>query len=269
MKTSRAGTGTPPELGVARAQGAFGHAVVDRPHEGVVQVDAAQRRPSVRATRVAIVEDERLLAEMLTEVIEGEPDMLVAGVAGSVAGAITLASRQPDVVLMDFRLPDGTGADATRAMKARWATARVVMLSALHDDATVMESIQAGADGFLSKESAIADVVTAVRRARAGEILLPAAVIAQIAKRVADARTSASRPSTPKPLTAREHAILRALATGASTQSMCESLSVSPNTLRSHTEHILHKLGVHSKLEAVVYGLRHGLLETPFEGRDR
>jgi DNA-binding NarL/FixJ family response regulator len=218
---------------------------------------------------VLIVDDEKLIAEMLAEVIAGEPDMVVVGVAGTVAAAAVLAARQPDVVLMDYRLPDGTGAAATRLVKARWATARVVMLSALHDDETLMESIQAGADGFLTKESAIDDVVAAVRRAHAGEILLPSAVIGEIAKRVADGRASVATPSLAEPLTPRELVILRVLATGASTEAMCERLSVSPNTLRTHTGHILHKLGVHSKLEAVVYGLRHGLLESPHERGDR
>jgi DNA-binding NarL/FixJ family response regulator len=214
---------------------------------------------------VLIVEDVGLLAEMLSEVISGEPDMQVVGVAGTVVAASALAAQHPDVVLMDYRLPDGTGADATRAIKARWATARVVMLSALHDDATIMESIQAGADGFLTKETAIDDVVAAVRRAHAHEILLPAAVISEIATRVAQAGANASPPFIAKPLTTRELGILRLLATGASTEAMCESLSVSPNTLRTHLDHILHKLGVHSKLEAVVFGLRHGLLEMPNE----
>jgi DNA-binding NarL/FixJ family response regulator len=218
---------------------------------------------------VLIVEDERLLAEMLAEVIAGESDMLVVGVAGTVAAATALAARQPDVVLMDYRLPDGTGATATRAIKARWATARVVMLSALRDDETLMESVQAGADGFLTKGSAIDEVVAAVRRAQAGEVLLPAAVIAEIARRVADARAHGPAATRAPELTGRELEILQVLATGASTQAMCELLSVSPNTLRTHTEHILHKLGVHSKLEAVVYGLRHGLLESPHERRGR
>ena len=236
---------------------------------GRERLGVAPRRLQARVTRVLIVDDEKLIAEMLAEVIGGESDMAVVGVAGTVAAATALAARQPDVVLMDYRLPDGTGAAATRLVKARWATARVVMLSALHDDETLMESIQAGADGFLTKESAIDDVVAAVRRAHAGEILLPSAVIGEIAKRVADGRASAAVPSPAEPLTARELAILRVLATGASTEAMCERLSVSPNTLRTHTGHILHKLGVHSKLEAVVYGLRHGLLESPHEGGSR
>lgn len=255
------GRGSPQDANRATGQGGLG--------AGRGRQESPPRRLQARATRVLIVDDEHLLTEMLTEVIGGEPDMLVVGVAGTVAAATALAARQPDVVLMDYRLPDGTGADATSAIKARWATARVVMLSALHDDETLMESIQAGADGFLTKESAIDDVVAAVRRAHAGEILLPAAVIGEIAKRVADARASVVRPSTGAPLTPRELAILRVLATGASTQAMCESLSVSPNTLRTHTEHILRKLGVHSKLEAVVFGLRHGLLESPNEARGR
>ena len=238
------------------------HAEQGRPND-------APRRQLARVTRVVIVEDERLLAEMLTEVIAGEADMLVVGVGDTVAAATALASRQPDVVIMDFRLPDGTGAQATRSIKARWATARVVMLSAMNDDETLMESIQAGADGYLTKDSAIDDVVSAVRRAHAGEILLPPSVIGEIARRVAEARASLLEQPRVERLTPRELAILRELANGASTEEMCERLSVTANTLRTHTEHILHKLGVHSKLEAVVFGLRHGLLDIPHEHRAR
>ena len=218
-------------------------------------------------TRVLIVEDERLLAEMLSEFVAGETDMVVVGVAGTVATATALAARHPDVVLMDYRLPDGTGAEATSALKARWATARVVMLTVLHDDATLMASIQAGADGFLTKGSGLDEIIAAVRRVHAGEVLLPATVIAAIARRVADAKEGPHPPSTAAPLTGRELEILRALATGATTETMCDTLSVSRNTLRTHIEHILHKLGVHSKLEAVAFGLRHGLVEAPAGGR--
>ena len=149
--------------------------------------------------RVLFVEDHQLLAEALAAMLAREPDMEVVGTAGSVADAKVMARERVDVVLMDYRLPDGTGADATRAIKARWPAARVVMLTAVKDDETVLESIQAGADGYLTKDRAADDVVQAVRAAYAGETLLPRSVIVEIARRVAaasergDERSSSSR----------------------------------------------------------------------------
>ena len=168
---------------------------------------------------------------------------------------------------MDYRLPDGTGAEATRAIKARWPAARVVMLTALNDDETILESIQAGADGYLTKDRAVEDVVSAVRAANAGETLLPRSVIVGIAQRVAAARDRGAERQPIEPLTPRELEVLRALTEGLSTPEICERLFIAPNTLRTHVQNIMGKLRVHSKLEAVAFALRHRLVEPPTAGR--
>ena len=116
-----------------------------------------------------------------------EPDIRVVGVADSVAMAKELIREPMDVALMDYRLRDGTGIEVTRAIKQRWPGARVVMVTAIGDDEMVLESIQAGADGHLTRDRAVADVVAAVRGAYAGETLLPRTVILQISRRVAEA----------------------------------------------------------------------------------
>ena len=224
-------------------------------------------RGRARAIRVLIVEDEHLLAEMLSALLSEEPDMSVVGVAGTVAEAEVLASRHPDVVLMDYRLPDGTGAQATRSIRKRWPAARVVMLSAVDDDQTVLDSIQAGADGYLTKDRALADVVTAVRAARAGETLLPVSVVVAIAERVATARDSPDTRPHVDALTPRQLEVLRELTAGRSTGEICRRMDVTPNTLRTHVDNITHKLGVHSKLEAVAVGLRLGIVDSPREER--
>jgi len=221
------------------------------------------RRDQVRLTRVLIVEDERLMGELLAEVIQDEPDLDVVGVARSVADVLAYRGRTPEIVLMDYRLPDGTGAEAARIVKSRWSATRVVMLSALHDDETVLESIQAGADGFLSKDAAAHDIVVAVRAARAGETLLPPAVIVEIARRVTLARAAPDPAHRIEPLTGREREILCEMASGRSTREICDRCGMSPNTLRTHVQHILAKLGAHSKLEAVTVALRLGLVELP------
>ena len=213
--------------------------------------------------RVLFVEDHQLLADALAAMLSREPDMQVVGIAGTVADAKIMAREQLDVVLMDYRLPDGTGAEATRAIKARWPAARIVMVTALTDDETLLESIQAGADGYLTKDRAAEDVVTAVRAAHAGETLLPRSVIVEIARRVAAARERGDERRVIEPLTPRELEILRALTEGMSTPEICERLFIAPNTLRTHVQNIMGKLRVHSKLEAVAFALKHRLVDPP------
>lgn len=220
---------------------------------------AAESKP----TRVLLVDDHQLLTDSLARILAAEPDMEVVGIAGTVAEAKQLARERMDVVLMDYRLPDGTGAEATRAIKARWPSARVVMLTAVHDDETVLERIQAGADGYRTKDRAVEDVVKAVRDARSGETLLPRSVIVGIAQRVASARDRHPERPQIEPLTARELEVLRALADGLPTPEICERLFISRNTLRTHVQNIMAKLHVHSKLEAVTIALRYRIIDPP------
>jgi len=220
---------------------------------------AAETKP----IRVLLVDDHQLLTDSLARLLQAEEDIDVVGVAATVAEAKQLARERMDVVLMDYRLPDGTGAEATRAIKARWPSARVVMLTAVQDDETVLESIQAGADGYLTKDRAVEDVVATVRSARAGETLLPRSVIIGIAQRVATARDRVPDRAPIEPLTARELEVLRALTEGLATPEICEQLFISRNTLRTHVQNIMMKLHVHSKLEAVTVGLRHRIIDPP------
>jgi DNA-binding NarL/FixJ family response regulator len=213
--------------------------------------------------RVLLVDDHQLLTGSLSKVLQSEPDIQVVGVAATVNEAKQLARDRLDVVLMDYRLPDGTGAEAARAIKARWPGVRIVMLTALNDDETVLESIQAGADGYLTKDRAVQEVVDAVRQANAGETLLPRSVIMGIAQRVAAAKDRTVDRRQIEPLTPRELEVLRALVEGLSTPEICDRLFIAPNTLRTHVQNIMGKLRVHSKLEAVAFALRHRLVEPP------
>jgi DNA-binding NarL/FixJ family response regulator len=216
-----------------------------------------------RPIRVLLVDDHQLLTDSLARLLAAEPDIEIMGIGGTVAEAKQLAQERMDVVLMDYRLPDGTGAEATRAIKARWPSARVVMLTAVQDDETVLESIQAGADGYLTKDRAVDDVVATVRSARAGETLLPRSVIIGIAQRVAVARDRQAERAPIEALTARELQVLQALAEGMATPDICDKLFISRNTLRTHVQNIMMKLHVHSKLEAVTVGLRHRIIDPP------
>lgn len=217
--------------------------------------------------RVLLVEDHQLLTDLLAQVLGREPDVQVVGVAASVSGAREFARDRRDVdvdvILLDFRLPDGTGVDAIRAMKDRWPAARIVMLTAVADDETILEAIQAGADGYLTKDRALDEIVGAVRAVHAGETLLPRSVILVIAHRVAEARQQGRENTNVEPLTPRELDVLQALAQGLSSQEISEQLRIAPNTFRTHVQNIMAKLRVHSKLEAVAFALRHRLVEPP------
>ena len=220
-------------------------------------------QPPPPAIRVLLVDDHQLLTDALAGLLRREPDIDVVGVAGSLAEVKQALAKRSDVVLMDYRLPDGTGAEATRLLKSRWPRTKVIMLSAIADDETVLDAIRAGVDGYLTKDHASHDVVGAVRAAHAGEILLPRPVVFEIARRVALARREAAARSAVEPLTPREAEVLLALAEGLSSREICDRLYIAPNTLRSHVQNITTKLRVHSKLEAVAVALRHGMIEVP------
>ena len=229
---------------------------------------ASVRRPAIRPPaahpiRVLLVDGHRLVLDALAQVIGLEPDMRIVGTAVSVAEARAVARVPVDVVLIDYPLQDGTGVEATRVIKARWPSCRILMLAGIDDDETILEAIQAGADGYLTKDQAVAEVVDAVRAAHQGAILLPRSTIVTIARRVAEARDRRAGQTPVEPLTPRELEVLRALTEGLSTSEICDRLAIAPNTLRTHVQNIMGKLRVHSKLEAVASALRHGLVEPP------
>jgi DNA-binding NarL/FixJ family response regulator len=227
----------------------------------------ASGRPS--SIRVLLVDDHQLLTDALAGLMRHTDDVEVVGVCGSLA-AVHDAIRSPrtsvDVALMDYLLPDGTGADATRAVKRRWPNARVVMLTAVADDETMLDAVGAGVDGYLTKDRAGTDVVDAVRAAYAGEMLLPHAVAVELAHRVTSNRREATRRIDVHDLTPRELEVLQALVEGRSSRDICADLYIAPNTLRTHVQNLLSKLRVHSKLEAVAYALKQQLVDLPGDG---
>ena len=215
---------------------------------------------STRLIRVLLVDDHRLVAEAIGRVLEATDDIAVIGVAASVAD-LTRFDERPDVVLMDYVLPDGSGAEATRLARARWPHARVIMLTSVSADETILESVRAGADGYLTKDRALADVTAAVRAAVAGEVLLPPEVLTAIAQRLNRAQ---AEPAV-QALTPREIEVLRCLGAGSSSGAIALDLALSPATVRTHVEAIRRKLGARSRLEAVTVALRHGLIQPPMK----
>jgi DNA-binding NarL/FixJ family response regulator len=209
---------------------------------------------SVAKTRVAIVEDHSMVAEGLARIISDEDDFYLVGIAATVAEAVVLIERQaPDVVLMDYRLPDGDGVEATKEILRRWSHPKILMLSGSAGYDLVARAIESGCSGFLAKTRPSGDVIAAVRAAARGELVLRS-------DEFADALGAIRSGASDDGLTPRELDVLRCLAKGEATDAIAALLYVSVSTVRNHVQNILTKLGAHSKLAAVAVAARHGLI---------
>src|SRR5207245_2763584 len=197
--------------------------------------------------RVLICADHEIFAQSLVRIVSSFDDLKVVGVAGTVAAAGVLARRyEPNVVLMDFELPDGDGADATEQVKALVPTAQVVMLTARTDEEALVRAISAGCSGYITKLEPVDHLVDAIRAAHRGE------VVADPGERpppLAQLRPMTHRLSGS--LGARELEVLHLIGLGLPNKQIAARLNLSLNTVRNHVQRILYKLDAHSKLEAV------------------
>lgn len=211
---------------------------------------------------ILVVDDHELVREGLVSLIDAQPDLQVVGQAGSVREAITLARRlAPDVVLMDFTLPDGSGADATREILASQPETKIVFLTVHDDDDRLFAAIAAGAMGYLLKSVRSADLLSRLRGVMQGEVAFSPAIGRRILAEVA--RRPPSRPvaqATPTELTEREIEILRLLAQGHTNRQIAEALQLSVRTVEYHRANVTSKLGLHSRADLVRYATAHGLL---------
>jgi two-component system response regulator DevR len=206
--------------------------------------------------RVMIVEDHRIVAEGLVALLSSLPDMTVVGSAGSVAESAPLAQSQaPDVALLDFRLPDGTGAEAGARIRELSPDTKLIFLSRDDSDAARIAAVEVGASAFLHKSRAATEVVDAIRLvAKGGNLITPRTVATLVTKR----RT---RTAQLQSLTAREKDVLRLLATGAGSRDISQTLGISYTTMRTHLRSLGRKLGVHSRIEAIAKSRELGLLD--------
>jgi len=213
--------------------------------------------------QVLIVEDHLLVAEGLEVLLNAHADICVVGTAGSAAQAIQMAAeRRPEVIVMDFRLPDGSGAQAAAAIRKQQPDVAVLFLSGEDSDEALLAAVQAGGCGFLPKSRAASDVAAAVRRAADGEMMVPADRLAALLARVQDrAQDEAERSRLLGQLTPREKEVLALMAQGLDNRAIAERLVISFTTVRGHVQNILEKLDAHSKLEAVARAARYDLLK--------
>ena len=213
--------------------------------------------------RVLVVDDERLFAELMRVALARASEIEVVGVMHDVKTATNAATTlQPAVVLSDYHLPDGTGADLARSLRRTTPDTSVLILTGDPSTGVLADVARSGAVGHLTKSRDLDDVVSAVRQAAGGEILFAPSELQRLL--VAD-RTERKLE---EPLTTRELEVLRILAGGMSTSVAAESLGISTATLRAHVQAILRKLGAHSRLEAVAEAARLGLI-TIESARDR
>ncbi len=212
------------------------------------------------AVRVLLVDDHVMFASSVAAALEVEPDLVVVGTAPDLTTARErVADGNVDVVLLDQRLPDGSGVAAIPDLKRLSPTTKVVMLTASTDDDTLLEAMENGCSGFVEKSRTVDELVEAVRSAAAGEAVLSPVLLARLMSRV-HRRTE---PRLGADLTARELEVLGLLAEGLSNAAIAQRLWLSVNTVRNHVANLLGKLGVHSKLEALAVATREGLLEEP------
>jgi NarL family two-component system response regulator LiaR len=208
--------------------------------------------------RILLADDHVVVREGTRRILEREPDLLVVAEAGDGQEAISLADQhRPDVAVVDVSMPVMSGIEATRGIKERAPRTAVLVFTAYDYDEYVFAILEAGAAGYLLKDSRGSELVNAVRRVHAGESVLHPAIAKKVLKRVTQGM-GAGRLSDTEALTDRELEVLRLAAQGLSNRDIAERLFVSPRTIQSHMANIFGKLQVGSRTEAVMVGLRRG-----------
>ena len=211
---------------------------------------------------VLVVDDHEMFSEALSLLLEQQPEVRLIGAAKDASEALRLCvAEQPDVVLMDIDMPGVDGVEATGRIRAACPNTKVIVLSGLQDPAVLASALAAGACGYVPKTRAVDELMDVVRRAAAGELVMPdadlAPVLAELRAGHAPTGGFALRHLTP-----REREVLCALAEGRSIPDVATSLGISAMTVQSHVKNVLAKLGVHSRLEAITLAWRHGLAPT-------
>jgi DNA-binding NarL/FixJ family response regulator len=213
--------------------------------------------------RVALADDQALVRAGFRALLNAESDIQVAGEAADGAEAVALVRRErPDVVLMDIRMPESDGLEATRAIVAdeRLAEVRVVILTTFELDEYVFDALRSGASGFLVKDTEPADLVQAVRLVAGGEALLSPSVTRRL---IAEFATRAKQPP-PAPaldeLTAREREMMALVAEGLSNEEIAARFVLSPATVKTHVNRAMMKLGARDRAQLVVLAYETGLV---------
>jgi DNA-binding NarL/FixJ family response regulator len=213
--------------------------------------------------RVLLADEQSLFREAVRVVLSRQADIEVVGEARDGLQAIAEVERlRPDVALVDANLPNCDAIHATLQITERVPACRVIVVTGQEDQRGLMDALEAGASGYLTKESPLVDLIEAVRAVHRGEVLVPprmlATLLRQLIQRRGEHNDALHRMAN---LTRREREVLALLAQGADNEGIALRLVISPETARTHVQNVLGKLGVHSRLEAAAFVRQNGLLE--------
>lgn len=210
--------------------------------------------------KIIIVDDHVLFREGLAAIIRSESDIKILGQAGSVREAVTTVKElKPDMVLMDFGLPDGTGAEATRAILQEHPECKIVFLTMSEQDDDLFAAIRSGAKGYLLKNMRPSKLISSLRAVQKGESAISRSMTLRLMEELA--RTKETPRALEPTLTRREIEVLRELASGFSNQEIAQHLFISENTVKYHVHSILEKLNLSDRKDAAVYARAHGFVK--------
>jgi DNA-binding NarL/FixJ family response regulator len=206
---------------------------------------------SARKLRVMIVDDHPMVRDGVASSIRGQADMEIVGEADSAQQAIDIFPKlRPDVTLMDLRLPDFSGIDAIKEIRRAFPAARIIVLTTYEGDVQASRAFRAGAAGYLLKSSLRRDLVSTIRAVHAGQKVIPEVIATAMALHVVNDE-----------LSSRELEVLRCVASGLPNKLIADSLSVSPDTVKSHIANILGKLGANDRTHAVAIAVKRGYFD--------
>jgi len=201
--------------------------------------------------RVFSVDDHPLLREGIAALIKSQPDMVLVGEASTGREAIQqFQKHQPDVTLMDVRLPDMNGIDVMIAIRTEFPDARIVMLTTFEGDVEIQRALEVGARGYLLKSMPPKELLEVIRQVHAGQKRIPPEIAAQIAEHLSD-----------EALTEREVEVLREIGGGNRNRDIAEKLFITEETVKVHIKHIMEKLGASDRTQAVAIGVRRGIIQ--------
>ncbi|WP_281278706.1 response regulator [Micromonospora pisi] len=221
------------------------------------------RARGARPVRILLADDQPLLRTGFRMVLSEEQDLDIVGEAGDGSEAVELARRLlPDVVLMDIRMPRMDGVAATRAIVDARLPVRVLILTTFDLDEYVVGALRAGASGFLAKDVPAEDLVSAIRTVAAGEAVVAPRILKRLLDRFADLLPdpSSTQPKALDVLTEREREVLVHIARGLSNAEIARALSISETTIKTHVGHVLTKLCLRDRVQAVVFAYESGLV---------
>ena len=212
--------------------------------------------------RVLLADDQRVVREGLGTLLGLLDGIELVATAADGEEAIRLASEHdPDVVLMDLRMPRTDGIEAIRRLAARGDRPRTIALTTYADDASVLGALRAGARGYLTKDAGADEIRSALEAVAGGAAALDPAVQHHVVAALADAEETAPAPELPDGLTPREAEVLALIAAGRTNTEIADELVVSAATVKSHVNHIFAKIGARDRAQAVAYAFRHGIAQ--------